>query len=191
MANVVHSLAIIGTDLRYVDDSGAVWTGTGTLIGAKPEGSINLSIKISGTNLLYIGADGNEYQLQVTDLGAQPAGTIRRSVKLASAGTILQWLDEAGRENKWYALFTATFNSTDTWTVPTGVYKVQAECWGGGGPGGAYQPAVPPDKFHPGSPAVDGWGGGGGGYSKKSVIVERPPTFSRSTLGSPWGIRGS
>ena len=55
----------------------------------------------------------------------------------------------------------ATFTSSTTWTVPSGVYNIDIFCVGGGGGGGAGEDAN----------VGNGGGGGGGGYTSTSKSV--------------------
>ena len=55
---------------------------------------------------------------------------------------------------------TATFTSSNTFTVPQGVFSITVEVWGGGGKGGTRTSNGP------------GAGGGGGAYSRSVLTVE-------------------
>lgn len=68
---------------------------------------------------------------------------------------------------------TETFTATTTWTCPSGVTSVQAECWGGGGSGGGAT----------GNPSGGG-GAAGGAYAKKNVIAVTPTTGYTVTVGA-------
>lgn len=70
---------------------------------------------------------------------------------------------------------TETFTSSTTWTCPSGVTSVDAECWGGGGDGGGY------------SGTYGGGGGGGGAYSKKTSISVTPSSEYTVTVGGAPG----
>lgn len=65
-----------------------------------------------------------------------------------------------------------TFSSTGTynWTVPTGVFNICVEVWGGGGNGGANPLAT--------SNAIAAKGGGGGGYGYQCFSVTPGTTYS-------------
>ena len=65
-----------------------------------------------------------------------------------------------------------SYSSTSTWTCPAGVYSVIAECWGGGGAGGAAT----------GNPAGGG-GGAGGAYTKNTSIPVTPGTQYTVNVG--------
>lgn len=66
-----------------------------------------------------------------------------------------------------------TFSSTTTWTCPTGVTSVKAECWGGGGTGAA------------GNNSVGGGGGGGGGeYAAEATVAVTPGNTYTVTVGA-------
>ncbi|MFH1970768.1 MAG: hypothetical protein ABIJ05_00065 [Patescibacteria group bacterium] len=67
-----------------------------------------------------------------------------------------------------------TFTTTGTYTAATGIYAVQAECWGGGGAGGGS-----PDKT-----GIGGSGGGGGAYSKTNSTSITPGTGYTVTVGT-------
>lgn len=74
---------------------------------------------------------------------------------------------------------TQTFTSSGTWTCPTGVTSVQVECWGAGGNGGAFVPAIPDDpgtKANEFQPAISGYGGGGGAFAKTVAVTVVPAT---------------
>lgn len=60
----------------------------------------------------------------------------------------------------------------DTWTCPANVYKVKAECWGGGGNG---------------VNSSGSGGGGGGGYSQLTAHPVNPGTTYNLTVG---GVAG-
>ena len=68
-----------------------------------------------------------------------------------------------------------TFNTTGTWTKPTGDYRVaRIQCWGGGGGGGR-------------AASLDVYGGGGGGYFELTV----PLVYLASTVTATVGASGS
>lgn len=72
---------------------------------------------------------------------------------------------------------TQTFTTSGSWVAPTGVTSVQVECWGPGGSGGAFLPAVPDNpntKENESQPAVFGLGGGGGAYAKTNAASVTP-----------------
>lgn len=66
-----------------------------------------------------------------------------------------------------------TFDSTGTFTAPTGIYAVDAACWGGGGAGGGST-----------NTGRVGSGGGGGGYSKKTNISVTPGSDYTVSVGA-------
>ena len=73
-----------------------------------------------------------------------------------------------------------TFSSSGTfdWTVPTGVFNICVEIWGGGGDGGPLGT--------PSYQATPGMGGGGGGYGYQCFSVT-PGTRYIVTIGGPGG----
>lgn len=74
---------------------------------------------------------------------------------------------------------TQTFLTSGTWTCPTGVTSVQVECWGAGGNGGTFVPAVPDDpstKTNEFQPSISGYGGGGGAYARTDAVTVVPGT---------------
>jgi hypothetical protein len=83
---------------------------------------------------------------------------------------------------------TQTFNASDTWTAPDGVTLVQVECWGPGGNGGTFVPAIPDDpgtKEDESVPAINGFGGGGGAYAKANAAVVVPSNVYTINVGTP------
>lgn len=66
-----------------------------------------------------------------------------------------------------------TFDATDSWTCPEGVFSVNAECWGGGGGGGRGSSVF----------EFSGYGGGGGAYSLGTVAVT-PGNVYTVTVGA-------
>jgi len=75
-----------------------------------------------------------------------------------------------------------TFTTTGSFNAPTGIYAVDAECWGGGGGGGGSTNA---NKV--------GSGGGGGAYSKATSISVTPGQSYTVTVGTggPGSLTGS
>jgi len=67
-----------------------------------------------------------------------------------------------------------TFTSSQTWTVPAGVYVITVECWGGGGGGGG--------TYTPGN--NDGGGGGGGGGFRGGMISVSPGDMITIVVGT-------
>jgi hypothetical protein len=61
-----------------------------------------------------------------------------------------------------------TFTSSGTWTCPSGVDSITAECWGAGGAGGAGA----------GDVSNGGGGGGGAGYVRATYTVTPGETYS-------------
>lgn len=74
---------------------------------------------------------------------------------------------------------TQTFTSSGTWTAPTGVFSVDAECWAAGGGGGGGDVGA----------AKAGGGGGGGAYSKVASFPVVPGNVYTITVGAG-GIGG-
>jgi hypothetical protein len=66
-----------------------------------------------------------------------------------------------------------TFNTTSTWSCPSGVSKVTVECWGAGGGGGNSDSAF-----------VDGGCGGGGGAFSKSILPVTSSTNYQVNVGA-------
>jgi hypothetical protein len=116
--------------------------------------------------------DGNLSPLQQSDM---PAGAI---LFLVYDGT--QFLIVAGAGNFGVPNKLVKFMSSQNWTVPNGIYRVRAKCWGGGGAGGGC------------GPADAGGGGGGGGFTDRICQVT-PGQVIAVTVGAggpaqPWGL---
>jgi len=69
------------------------------------------------------------------------------------------------------------FNSTQDWTVPTGVTTIRIKIWGaGGGGGGPYSPSAQ-------APAYGGGGGGSGEFRDFSLIAVSPTQVIHFEIG--------
>lgn len=75
--------------------------------------------------------------------------------------------------------------SGSSWTVPSGVFKIRVECWGGGGGGGWGDPA-----FSHSLPYVGG-GGGGGAYAMREICVTPGTTYTYSIGQGGSGVSGT
>ena len=121
--------------------------------------------------------DGSIAPLRGTDMSAAVAlpgrGRVRRVSLCVLAGAVgsmvLAGIAWGGSQ---------TFTSSGTFTVPAGVYEVQAECWGGGGGGGGGASIF--GLFGSGS----GGGGGGGAFAERAMVPVTPGGTYTVTVGS-------
>src|SRR6266850_932085 len=108
MAAVAGSLWVEALELKYIDDAGNVWHGTGTLVAASSAGIVG-SIWIDGSDFHYIDASSNERKLQITLVGNANAGSVTGSPWISATGDAggarVHWIDNASptrKENYWF-----------------------------------------------------------------------------------------
>src|SRR3990172_1266187 len=99
MAGVAGSIRVQGTELKYISSVGAVWHGTGTLVGAVC-GAVG-SIWLETNTVHYIDSSGDERTLHITDVGAN--ANARGSLWVE--GNYVHWIDDQGtaREAYWHS----------------------------------------------------------------------------------------
>jgi hypothetical protein len=155
--------------------------GTDTVGAAKETGDILVAPADNnyvGSNMLFYtrGSDAVAERLRVGELGQIGIG----GANYGTAGQVLT-SNGSGSAPSWAAATSAkaattdTFNSSGTWTKPSG-YGANArafiQVWGGGG-GGRYSGASP-----------SGSGGGGGGYSERWIALSDLSATETVTIGA-------
>ncbi|WP_438859650.1 hypothetical protein [Achromobacter spanius] len=145
-------------------------TGGGTL-GAARTFTLGTPSTLSGTTINAVTAISHTHELDTATAADAIAGT--SDVKLVTPQAL------AAAVPKFAPHSVDVLTATGNWTVPTGIYWISAEAWGGGGGGGGIGS----------SGGIGGGGGGGGGYARGKFSVT-PGQVIACTIGAAGGAGG-
>ncbi len=150
--------------------------GTAALPSIAAKGNLNTGIWFPTADTIAFSTAGTEdFRIgSAGQLGVQGAnyGTSGQVLTSGGAAAAPSWATVSSAK----ATTTNTFNSSGTWTKPSG-YGTSArafiQVWGGGGAGGRYSGVNP-----------SGSGGGGGGYSERWIALSDLSATETVTIGA-------